>query len=276
MDSTNAYALFGIGQAQFALLNNTDVPWTEGVPMLREYCRRALLLDPNEVNSRAHLAWLTFAYDWEYDIAVKELSVLMAEYPQNTAVMDSYGALLLILNKYEEALEIHSRMRRNDPLDPRSYGGAGLVYSRQGQLDNAYTEFMQCHELNPRNPDVMAMLGVIKLKQGKPNDALDILKDQTCVPCLIVSCIAYYDQGNPTLAYETLKNAEINFGRGYPAYIATAYASMGDNERAFYWMEQAVKYKDYGLPLSIGDSFFNKLRDTPGFKMILKQINLDR
>ena len=57
-------------------------------------------------------------------------------------------------------------------------------------------------------------------------------------------------------------------------YVASIYAALGDNDKAFAELEKAYEQRDWELHRLKVDPLMSLLRDDPRFKEILKRLNL--
>ena len=62
-----------------------------------------------------------------------------------------------------------------------------------------------------------------------------------------------------------------------PVNIADAYAVLGQNDRAFYWLDQAVEHRDaiaVGIPATFlrTDPMLESLRSDPRFKTLCTEL----
>ena len=58
-----------------------------------------------------------------------------------------------------------------DPADPEPHDALGDLYLKKGDLDKAYTEFLESVRLSPKSASAHYDLGLVLQKQKKPNDA---------------------------------------------------------------------------------------------------------
>ena len=59
-----------------------------------------------------------------------------------------------------------------------------------------------------------------------------------------------------------------------PYYLASIYATLGENDKAFAELENAFNEKDCYLGRAAVDPFFDPIRNDPRFNDLLKRMNL--
>ena len=57
-------------------------------------------------------------------------------------------------------------------------------------------------------------------------------------------------------------------------YIALAYAAVGEDDRAFEWLEEAYKSRDEGLLYAPVDPSWDRLRDDPRLIAMMARVGL--
>jgi tetratricopeptide (TPR) repeat protein len=123
----------------------------------------------------------------------------------------------------------------------------GLAYEQQGKYDEAIAEFKQ----------------VVTLTKGKPLGLAALAR-------------AYALAGRRTEANKTLIELQELSKERYvsPAAVGAIYAALGDNDRAFNWLDKAQKEHDGILVRLKVDPRYDSLRSDPRFEELLKRAGL--
>ncbi len=172
--SARAWASLGSNRADQALHNY--IPHDEGFAKARQALDRARALDPNLARPHSTLAWISMYHDWNWDAATFYSRKALSLDPASTAGMNTAATLAMVLGHREEAIALYRRAIRIDPLSSAKLLNEGLVLYYSGRLDEAEKAVKQSLSLAPDRDDVHMMLGLIRLAQGKPQDALDEAK----------------------------------------------------------------------------------------------------
>jgi tetratricopeptide (TPR) repeat protein len=92
--------------------------------------------------------------------------------PQRAGAYINLGAILNLLNEYEEAI---TALRRGIQLDPQrveGYYNLGLVYRRKGQADLAVQSYREALRINPRMADAHLNLANLHFEKKQYRNAI--------------------------------------------------------------------------------------------------------
>jgi Tfp pilus assembly protein PilF len=92
--------------------------------------------------------------------------------PLRAGAFVNLGAVLNLLNQYDEAV---AALRRGIQLDPQrveGYYNLGLVHRRKGQVDLAIQAYREALRINPRMADAYLNLGNLFLEKNQPKMAV--------------------------------------------------------------------------------------------------------
>ncbi len=117
--------------------NKDDLPWTEVMAAAEPSFRRALELEPAQLEAS-----------------------------------EAMGRLLRAQGKDEEALALLLAALERDPLSSRAHLLVGDHYRRSGQLEQAAARFQAAKELDPNNPRPASALAQLRAEQGRIGEAI--------------------------------------------------------------------------------------------------------
>ena len=118
---------------------------------------RALTLQPGA--GRIHLLRGELLVDaGKFELAVDELTMALAEIPDDVITRYYLGIALTALGRYDEAWPNFERALEQEPESTRVLHGMGVFYVRQNRLSEAAEMFRQALEIDPHQPRLQADL----------------------------------------------------------------------------------------------------------------------
>ncbi len=162
-----------------------------------------------------------------------------------------------------------------DPLNARIWSTLGNSLAMNGQRGPARDAFNRSLEISPDQSYTPYNMSITFLVEGKPAEALAISQRSTNeVFRLAGMAEAQHDLGREKEAQQALDQLIAKWGHAGAYQIAQVFAWRGERDRAFVWLERAVKQRDGGLINVKVDPAFRGLRGDPRYRELLKKINL--
>jgi TolB-like protein/DNA-binding winged helix-turn-helix (wHTH) protein/Tfp pilus assembly protein PilF len=212
--------------------------------------RRALELNPNLAVAHQRLAW-TLSDLGRLDSAVAEMKRAQELDPLSPTNNSSLGLLLLLSRRFAEGLDYCVKAGE---LDPTSYGvelNIAYAYLFNGKYDESLEHYRRAGELNPEGRgELLPAIAYVEAAAGRRAEAQKLIPEAQ------------------RLALE---------GRGDPYGVATVYGELGDNDRAFEWLDRALA-SDHMLQARIlrYDPLLDPLRRDPRFADLLRRHGRER
>lgn len=225
-----------------------DIPLEAGYAQARAAAERALALDATQSEAHTVLGRIADTHDWDFPAAEAHYTRAVEANPGDARAHSLRAWLLMRLGRREEALREARRAVELDPISMPAYNNLGAMYSYAGQEQRAAEAFQAGLALAPDAAALVANLALSYSDLGRHADA-----------------IRSAERALATLWAEPDAS---------PYLIATAYAGLGDSERAFQMLEQAVKQRDDLVPDLGVDPVFNDLRGDPRMQRLLQGIGL--
>jgi tetratricopeptide (TPR) repeat protein len=270
------FALPYAGEADvYNLLAGTLEP-ASVYPLAKAAARRALSIDPGLAEADTSLAFATFVFDrnWPeaeagfkralqrnpgyatahhwygiYLSAMGRFAESEAEFvrakaldPLSGSIRTSFGNMLYMARRYDEAIAELGSSLEIDPGAPATYFNLAFAYHQKGLLDQAANEAQRGLQVT-RHRMLIAELGRLAAQAGRRAEALEALRQVIAA-------------GLP------------------PNEIATIYAALGDRDRAFEYLRRAEREHATGLLWAKVDPALDSLRDDARFANLLRTLGL--
>ncbi len=241
----------------------------------REAAERALALDPNLASAHVAMGRIKKDYDWEWDGAQASYHRALALEPSNAAAINGAAMVSLILGHCDEALELSRQAVAIDPLRAEEHHVYAYNAWSAGRVDEAEREARKALEIDPEYPWAHYLLGQVYLARSNPQNALSEMGQERHPGfrlqgfALAYAALARKKESDDAL-HQLIKERELDM-----AYqIAEVYASRGDSDLAFEWLDRAYGLRDGGLTFIKSDPLLKNIRSDPRFTALLKKMRL--
>ena len=276
LDPDFAPAYIGLAQSHGLLLQG--VP--EDLVIAKKAAEKALELDPTSSDARMELALIKWEL-WDWAGAAGDCLRALALNSNSAPAHDMLASVLDVTGRLDEGLREHQIAQE---LDPSHDHLADALYQR-GQFDQAIQIRLRVAKEDPSDGYNHFALALAYAQKGLYQQYVDEMS--TMAPLYGLPELgarlqqAYAKSGYQGALRQWVSELEQLAARKrayYPGLAAQAYATLGDKDRAFYWLEQYSEHR--GLALGDPtvyfktDPWFAPLRSDPRFGEFLRRVGL--
>ena len=259
-----------------------QLPSEKSFPRGKEAALKALELDDTLAESHVSLGLVQLFYDWDFagahksfhkglqlnpgaafvhhthalylwivgevDEAVSEAELAVRLDPLSLPMINSLANAYFFAERYDEALEQYNKILEMDSTFRSALEGKGMVYLQKGEIDKSIESFKEYQKLTKDPLKGMAPLGYAYAKAGRLAEARE--------------CLQKLKQRE-----QIDKNVSLSLD------FAVLYHGLGDVDKTFYYLEQAVE-KRQGVLFFKTHPAWKILRPDPRFQDLLRRIGL--
>ena len=204
--------------------------------------RRAIELNPNDSNAHYFYALQVLVPLGRFDEAQKQFQQALALDPLSLIVGANYANILGMLHKPDEAIEQARKVIALDPSYSYAHRTLALNYATVGRFAEAFAEAQKDND----QPKPEARTVTTAADWARLNIEASKLLDEK-------------------LGHETWRTRFT---------YATAYAGLGDKDKAFQWLEKSYAAHDDLLPAFIHGPHLDSLRSDPRYADLMKRMKL--
>ena len=275
------YALAHVGLADsFATLGVFGMMAPrEAYPQARRAAQQALALEPDLAAAHAALGHIAIQYDHDWIAGMAGYERAIALDPNYARTYHWRGIANSMHGATERALADFARARQLEPLwiAPRAATGNALFYARR--YPEAIAELSETLELDERADNARTYRARAYLHSGRRELALaeflQLRGREARTPGSfgdVGQALALLGRGDEARA-ELARLMRLAKTQYVPALdIATIYASLGEREAAFQWLERAFEDRSTNLAFLEYDPSFDGLRDDARFGALVERI----
>jgi TolB-like protein/tetratricopeptide (TPR) repeat protein len=269
------YALAWAGLAG-AYSNQADYGWApmaQSFALARAAALHALELEPDLAEAHAEMCWIQMCHEWDLHGAAASCKRALELCASDRSNVIAASVLADSLERKEEAVAWARRAVTLDPLSYIAHGNLALRCLNSDLLDEADAALDRAFTLNPRAGLLHAVLGTLRLEQGRPEEALTAFQ-QEGIEALRLSgvAVAQHGLGRPAESDATLQQLIERCADNGALQIAEAFAYLGDADRAFEWLERAYQQRDSGLPQMQSWPLLRNLHGDPRWPPFLEKM----
>jgi TolB-like protein/Flp pilus assembly protein TadD/predicted Ser/Thr protein kinase len=258
-------------------------PWTEMYPRAKASLEQALALDPDSAEAQAVKATLQFYHDWDWAAAETSFRRAIELNPGDAMTRGQYAQLLCNRRRFEESLTEIKHALTLDPLMPFFYAWSILLHMSAGRCDEALEEFARLRQFEPNFGLAHFHAGTAYFRKGLVDEAVEMFEKAR-------QLVDFPGWNEGMLLFCRLKKGERAEAERIladmlearkrspvsPVSLGWGYAALGDFERAFEWIETAIREREPAAAyLNIYTEFLvPDLARDPRFSAVLDRLRL--
>ena len=275
-DPNYALAYTGIAESYNMLAHHGFLYPNEAYPKAKDAVKKALEIDDMLSETHAALGYIRLYYDWDWVETEREYRQAINLNPNNAFAHHYFAIYLFAMGRLNKAIAESKRAQELDPLAPIITGILGMIYCDMHQYNEAMEQFRKVSEITPNFPTYY-YFGYLYLKKGNYKEAIEVFQKDVFFWSHGGLGFAYGMSGERDKAKQLIRELiEQKKGKYVPSYfIAEIYSGLGENDKAFEWLEQAYEERDSQLVYMKVFPEWDPLRSDPRFKALLKKAGLE-
>ena len=276
---TDAY--LNMGYIYFMLAGFLFMPYIEGFEKARYYTQKALDLDPghSEAHNLMAIIYQWYERDWhKAEAEFRKIKNYEAFVPRNMSFMAWFKGF--VYGDFKAAIYEIKRQIEADPLNPDHVTTLIQMYcyNRDYEMTRSVAnKFLADH---PDHSEPIRYIGRSYFYEGRPNEALPYVRKafemsqgkaysiQDLIRGLILVGEKEEAQGLIDQLHRTNQTHLLA-----PTAWSYIYYLLGDHDKAFMFLDKAMKERDFWVFSLKYCPDWDTMRDDPRFKKLVKQLN---
>jgi TolB-like protein/Tfp pilus assembly protein PilF len=274
---TDALAWAGLALG-YSAVGHGPSPTPEVWTRARAAANRAVRLDSTLAEAWSALGDVRFYADWDWEgaeAAFRRANELNPSIPMNHF---HYAWLLLVLDRYDEAVAEHELAYKLDPFTPFQSALLGWAYLYGGDTEQAKERARRTLELAPDGNMGLLVLGAAQQMEGNDEDAIATHERMAEVHPYMrwMLGVTYARAGRTEDARQIAR--EIEAGDVIPLYatgLTSLYGALGDVEATHRWLTHEPNHAwRAGAPIDPIMGVPREVLEDPRFDEFMARLNL--
>lgn len=281
LDSNYAEAHLGLAECYSFLGTTTAIPFEEGWAKAISHTNQSLALNGQSSGVHYQLSNQAFFIESNYSKALIEAKKAITINPNNAQAQQNISFLYILAGDQEKS-SIHLDIALSiNPLSEETLFFKGYHYYTIEDYVQSIEMMDQCLFANDKNMPAHSIKATSLLQLGRYDEVINYFDD---IPPEII--ILGEETGIVGLAYASKKDTDNTLvylekliqqskevdGFAADSYLFMMYVVIGDLDKAFEWVEQAVENHSFLLFLRYIDPIINPLKKDPRYDAFLKTI----
>ncbi|HEU5239739.1 MAG TPA: winged helix-turn-helix domain-containing protein [Pyrinomonadaceae bacterium] len=242
---------------------------------------KALELDESLGEAHASLGFFKFLYEWDFAGAESEFMTAVALSPNYAEAHHWYAVYLANMGRHDEAFREAELAVERDPLSLLMNMTAALNFYTGREYDRAIDQLKKVIEMEANFPAAQSVLGCVYMQKEMYDQALaqfekvfELCKGTVPVEnsVKILKAQAHARSGNIREAKKLLE--ETGDGPASSYSIAGVHAALGDSDKAFEFLRNALDQRDLQMVSLKVDPTLDPLRDDSRFVNLIREVGL--
>jgi serine/threonine protein kinase/Tfp pilus assembly protein PilF len=273
IDPKFALAFAGLAEANWFLALYSYPQVNELIPRSRELALKALELDNSLAEPHSILGVICMNIDRDFACMEREQKLAIELNPNYSEGHRRYGLVLENLGRFEEARIALKHALEIDPVSPITNAETAKLLFYEGKYEESETLSKKNVELYPNFWYVHLLLSdIYRMKRDHAAAVEELAKVQDArgepdaAKLIRESFVGGDWQG--FLKKITEQRARLKL---YPYFVAGFFAELGENDKAFAALNEALETKDQHTAWMKVDPIMDPLRDDPRFREVLRR-----
>lgn len=277
-----AYAGMALAHTELGAWHTSSTSPEDVFPRAEEAARQALALDSTVAEAHIALARVQQLYKWDWVGADRAYRRGIALNPSSTPARLYYAGYLIIMRRFEEAIEVGRKTLEIAPLSPMVYGQLAAPMMFTGREDEALEILHEALEINPDFRFTHHLLALIYARSDQPEKVLAHLvkleethQEKGSAHGRGVSGYLYAVAGRRAKARDILFRLIERRTSEYVPAVALAYVhlGLGEQDAAFHWLDEAVEQRHPTIILLNAPwPWYDSVRSDPRFQTLRRQM----
>ena len=273
-DFAPAYA--GIAQVWVGMMQMGFTSPSIGIPKIYENLNKALELDPNYPESHFTNAAIAVWTEWNWEKGEKGFVKALELNPNDVMSHAYYAHLLMILLRSDEAYDHINIAMEIDPLNPLIQALYGVVLYYKGEYQSAISEAEKVLTVVPNHTLAWRVLWLSYNSMGNPRKSFDAYMQLTTLDndTNLALESTYKDKGFlPAMQKTAMALEEASQARFIqPVFVAAIYIQINQFDKALEWLEKGYEMHDPDMPYIQCLDLYSQIKDEPGFIDLVKRM----
>lgn len=274
LDPKHSESHLGLADCYSFLGTTGFLPFLEAWEKTNKYTQQALKLNGNLSGVHYQLANQAFFIECDYNKSLQEMSKAIEINPNNAEAQQFMSFLYIIAEERTKSKKHLDIAKALNPLSEETLFFNAYYHYMIGDFEKAAVLLDKCIKANDKNIPAYSVKAICLLKLGLYDEVINYY-DQVPSEVIVLGektgaiALAYAlkNEEGKTQEYQHLLEEQAKGINGFTAdsFLFMLYVILGNLNKAFDWIDDAIKNKSSLLLLRFADPLLDALKDDPRY-----------